>query len=273
MSAQESNRTIAQELEEAHKKLHDMQLMLIQAEKLKSIGQLASGVAHELKNPLGIILQNVNYLENKLPSKDEDICESLAMLKESVKRADNIILPLLNFSRAASLALQPEDINAILEASLLLTKGQLKSKNIEVVSELIKELPKALVDKNKIEQVFINLLLNAVQAMQDHGKIFVRSYLKTLDVLGKGVGKRSEDFFSLGEKAVVVEIEDTGCGIAEENLKKIFEPFFTTKAAGQGTGLGLSITKDIITLHRGIIDVTSQKGKGTKFTIILKIAA
>lgn len=272
MPAQEPNRTMAQQLEEAHKKLHEMHLMLMQAEKLKSIGQLASGVAHELKNPLGIILQNVDYLENKLAQKDEDVSESLAMLKESVRRADSIIQPLLGFSRASAVALEPEDLNALLETCLLLTKGQLKSKNIEVVREMAGNLPKVAVDKNKIEQVFINLLQNAVQAMQEHGKIFVRSYAKTLDAPGNGVGKRSEDFFSVGEKAVVVEIEDTGSGIKEENLKKIFEPFFTTKATGQGTGLGLSITKDIIAMHRGIIEVASQIGKGTKFTIILKIA-
>lgn len=270
-SSGRTEQTKDEALEQANKKLHDMKLMLVQAEKLKSIGQLASGVAHELKNPLGIIIQNVNYLEKKIATKESDITESLTMLKDSVQRANDIIYPLLDFSRAKSLKVQPEDIGVILEESLRLIQGQLKAKKIEVVSEKRSDIPKVLVDKNKIEQVFINLFLNAVQAMEDGGKIFIRSYLKQLDKVGRGVGNRSEDFFALGENAVAVEIQDTGSGIATEDLKKIFESFFTTKSAGKGTGLGLSITKDIITMHRGLINVESQKGEGTKFTITLKI--
>jgi len=132
-------------------------------------------------------------------------------------------------------------------------------------------MPKVLVDKNKIEQVCVNILLNASQAMPEGGKIIIRSYDKQLEEIKNGIGKRGEDHFRVGEKAVVVEFEDTGIGISEENLRKIFDPFFTTKGPKGGTGLGLSVSRNILHMHKGLIYAESQVGKGTKLTIILKI--
>jgi len=138
--------------------------------------------------------------------------------------------------------------------------------------ETKKDIPKVLADKNKLEQVFINILLNAVQSMPRGGKIIIRSYDKQLEEVKNGIGRRKEDYFQVGEKVVIVEIEDTGVGIPEENLKKIFDPFFTTKGPTGGAGLGLSVTRNIITMHKGLIDIESQTGKGTKVIITLKIA-
>lgn len=261
-----------EKLQGAYVRLYETQNQLIQAEKLNAIGKLASGVAHEVKNPLGVILQGVNYLENKISEKGENISEILIMLKESVKRADKIINDLLDFSKAANLSLQPEDINSILESSLSLVKARFKFENVDVILETKKDIPLVLGDKNKLEQVFINILLNASQAMPEGGKIIIRSYDKQLKEIRNGVGKRGTDNFKIGERAVIVEIEDTGVGIPEENLKKVFDPFFTTNGSKGGSGLGLSISCNIIDIHKGLIWIESQVGKGTKIIIILKIA-
>jgi signal transduction histidine kinase len=192
------------------------------------------------------------------------------MLKESVNRADKIIDGLLDFSRFTTLNLQQEDINSILENSLVLVKNQFKVENIEISKELQSDLPRALADKNKLEQVFINLLLNAIQAMPEGGKIIIRSYEKQLAEAKNGIGKLLRENFHAGEQVVIVELEDTGIGILEENMKKIFDPFFTTKGPKSGTGLGLSVSRNIIQMHKGLIYAESQVGKGSKITVVLK---
>lgn len=258
-------------LKDAYIKLKEIQNQLVQAEKMNAIGQLASGVAHEVRNPLGIILQGINYLGSRLSAEDGDILETLTMLKNSISRADNIIDSLLDFSRATELALKAEGINSILENSLTLVKARLKFENIDTSIEIEKGIPKVLADRNRLEQVFINILLNAAQAMPNGGKIVIRSFDKELEEIRNGIGRRAQDNFQLGERVVIVEIEDTGIGIPEENLKRIFDPFFTTKSQ-RGVGLGLSVTRNIIYMHRGLIYVESKPGQGTKVTVILKVA-
>jgi len=266
-----SGRKIIQEqLREAYIKLKEMQDQLIQAEKLNAVGQLVSGIAHEVRNPLGIILQGIGYLESRLSSKEADIIATLATLKDNINRADNIINSLLDFSRLATLGLKAEDINSILETSLALVKARLKLEGIDIIIEAKKDTPRVLADKNKLEQVFINILLNAVQAMPAGGKISIRTLEKKLEGISF-VDRRARDNFQAGEKVVIVEIEDTGIGVPEENMKKIFEPFFTTKGQ-HGVGLGLSVSRDIIHMHRGLIYAESRRGKGTKVSVILKIA-
>ncbi len=249
----------AEELKIAYDELKEIQGKLIQAEKLKAIGQLASGVAHEIRNPLGIIMQGALYLEQIMPPQEKEQLETLSMVKESVKRADKIVTQLLDYSRATKLELHPEEIGSILEDSLNLVKKELK--NIQVAREIQERLPKVLIDKNKLTQVFINLFMNAIHAMPEGGKLTLRSFVKQME----------EASFEAGEKAVVVEIEDTGTGISEENMKKIFNPFFTTKSKGKGTGLGLSVTQNIIIMHKGLIEVKSQVNKGTTVIITLRI--
>lgn len=258
-------------LREVYTKLKETQDQLIQAEKLNAIGQLASGVAHEVRNPLGIILQGVNYLESRLSAKEGDILETLTTLKDSVNRADNIVNSLLDFSKVSNLDFKAEDIGPVLETSLTLVKTRIGVKNIDTMIEIKKGLPKVLADKNRLEQVFINILLNAAQAMPGGGKLAIRSFDKKLEQVGNGVGRRARDNFQLGERAVIVEIEDTGIGIPEENLKRIFDPFFTTKGQ-KDVGLGLYVTRNIVNMHRGLIYAESKPGQGTKMTVILKIA-
>ncbi|MDP2831217.1 MAG: ATP-binding protein, partial [Candidatus Omnitrophota bacterium] len=262
----------AKELEGAYKQLKELQDTLIQAEKLNAIGQLASGVAHEVKNPLGIIMQSVEYLEGKLLPSEKNAPEALRIIKDNIKRADNIIRVLLDFSRVSKLEKKPEDINSILENSLVLIQHRTVLENIKITRELGKGLPDILVDKSKLEQVFINIFLNALEVMPEGGSLLLRTYQAKLSKLKKGVGAREEDYFRLGENVLMVEIEDTGAGISPENLKKIFDPFFTTKDSGKGTGLGLSVTRNILIMHKGLIEIESQPGRGTKVIITLKIS-
>jgi two-component system NtrC family sensor kinase len=268
----DAERRKAKELRKAYEKLKQTQDLLIQAERLNAVGKLASGVAHEVKNPLGVIAQGINYLEKKIPAKKEETFEIVKLIKESIKRADNIVRSLLDFSKVTNLSLKPEDINFILEHSLSLLKQRIQSQKIEIIREMKSDIPVVLVDRNKIEQVFINIFLNAIQAMSEGGKIIIRSYDEQLVGVKNGVGRRAGDHFKLGERAVTVEIEDTGMGISEENLKRIFNPFFTTKGKSGGTGLGLSVSRNIITMHRGLMKIKSQEGKGTNVIITLKIA-
>jgi signal transduction histidine kinase len=260
----------AVELKMAYDELKEMQDKLIQSEKLKAIGQLASGVAHEMRNPIGIIMQGVAYLEQIISPEAKEPRETLSIVKESAQRADRIVISLLDFSRATRLELHPEYIDSILESSLNLVKTELK--NIEVVREIQEDLPKVLVDKNKLTQVFINLFINAIHAMPEAGKLTIRSFVKQLEETRNSIDERSDYSFEAGEKVVVVEIEDTGMGISEENLKRIFDPFFTTKGLGKGTGLGLSVSRNIIIMHKGLIEVKSQVKKGTRVIITLRIS-
>jgi len=262
---------IEDDLRRAQVKLRETQNQLVQAEKLNAVGQLASGVAHEVRNPLGIILQASSLLRLQVPLEKKGNLEALNMIDENVERANKIIDSLLNFSRATTLELKLEDINTVLKNSLALVKTKLKLENVDVTRELKNDLPMVLIDKNKMEQVLVNLILNAIQAMPKGGKISVRTYDKQLVRIKERVGKRTADYFRVGERAVIVEVEDSGTGISEEHLKRIFDPFFTTKGKKGGTGLGLSVCYKIIHLHSGLIEIESKKGRGTKVIITLKI--
>ncbi|MBL7131531.1 MAG: HAMP domain-containing protein [Candidatus Omnitrophica bacterium] len=272
--AREATLNIMEDLQESYNKLKQTQAQFIQAEKMSALGVLASGVAHEVKNPLGIIIQAANYLEGIMSGEQrdiKDIVKIVEMIKESVRRADNIVRSLLDYSRVSALVLKPEDINTILKNSINLVKHRREFEYIEIIDETKQGISKVSVDKNRVQQVFINLLVNALHAMPKGGKIIIRSFDTKLDEIQAKVGRRALDSFMLGERVVKVEIEDTGVGISQENLGKIFDPFFSTKGSRKGAGLGLSVCANIIDLHKGLIDVESQEGKGTKITITFKI--
>ncbi|MBU1852426.1 MAG: response regulator [Candidatus Omnitrophica bacterium] len=267
-NAKKEKERAEKELKIAYAKLKETQEMLIQVEKTEALSRMAAGVAHEVKNPLGIIIQAANYLETVLSQKDTNVFEILGTIKNSVKRADNIINGLVDFSRARELNLKPEEINVILKDSLVLIEY---SKNIEIIEELSENLPRALVDKEKMRQVFTNLLLNAAQSMAKRGKLFLRTYVKEIDKLAGKIEKGNRDRFVPGEKVMVTEIEDTGIGIPEEDLRIVFDPFFTTRGPRDGAGLGLTIAKNIIDMHKGVIDIKSRKDEGTTVIVALKI--
>lgn len=260
-----------EELRKAYDKLSEARVELIQAEKANAVVQLAGGVAHEVKNPLAIIMQATEYLKENVLSPKKNIQDTLNMIMDSIKRADHIIRTLSDFVRITELKLKSQDIKSTIIHSLDLIKPRVKLENIKIVKEFKKNFPKVFIDSAKMEQVFINLFLNAVQAMPNGGTIFIRGYTKKLDKLAYRVGRRASDYFEFGEKAAIIEIEDTGTGISRENLHKLYTPFFTTKGPREGVGLGLSVTRNIIEMHTGMISVQSQENKGTKFIITLRI--
>ncbi|MDD4954582.1 MAG: ATP-binding protein [Candidatus Omnitrophica bacterium] len=265
-----SERKKAEEyLRNTYEELKKIQNHLIQAEKLHAMGLLAGGLAHEVKNPLAVIMQGTDYLLKMVPPEDSETIKTLNVIKRNVMRADNIIKDLLDFSKTTSLNLYPDDINNILDNSWELIKPQLKASNVKIIKQLKKDLPKVMVDKAKIEQVFINVLLNSIQAMPKAGELYVRTYDKNFEPPHLAIPPENI-FFKQGEKVVVVEIEDTGMGISEENLKNIFDPFFTTKGPREGAGLGLSVSKSILSMHKATIEIESKLGKGTRTIITLK---
>ena len=255
----------------AYIELKETQELLIQAEKFKAIGQLASGVAHEVRNPLGIILQGVEYLEMSVSPKEKTTLDALSKIKDGVRRADTIIASLYDFSRTPKLNIYPEDINSALEQSVSSVENKYLAKHIHIIREMKNGLPRVLVDKDKIGQVFINVLTNAIEALPEEGVIVIRSFDKQLEDKLNKVGDRRDDYFRSRERVVIVEIEDTGAGISEQNITKVFNPFFTTKEIGKGVGLGLFISRGIVIMHRGMMDIESKLGKGTKIIVTLHI--
>ena len=258
-------------LRNTYDELKRIQSQLIQAEKIQAIGLLAGGVAHEVKNPLAVITQGTDYLLKIIPPEEPEILKTLNIIKRNVKRADEIIKGLFDFSKTTNLNLCLVDIKSVLENSWQLLKPQLKADNIKIIKEIKKDLPPVFADKDKIEQVFINILLNAIQAMPDGGEIYIRCKDKKIESTDN-IAQNENVFFNSGERVVVVEIEDSGVGITEDNMKNIFDPFFTTKGPRDGAGLGLSVTKSILAMHKGTIEIKSLVGKGTRVIVTLKAA-
>lgn len=239
------------ELELLHRELQDTQEQLIQSEKLASMGQLAAGVAHELNNPLGIILLYGHLLLKEINSDDPKWADLSTIIDETT-RCKTIVSGLLDFARQRQLTIEATDIHSLLEECLSRMEKQPAFAKAEIVRQF-GPLPQMAVDAQQLRQVFLNIICNAAEAMPDGGTLTVKT---GLDPLGKHVA---------------VSITDTGCGIPEEDRVKLFTPFFTTKKRGKGTGLGLAIAYGIVKMHRGSIDVQSEVGKGTTFTVTLRI--
>jgi PAS domain S-box-containing protein len=258
-------------LRKSHEDLKAAQLQLIQAEKMESIGTLAAGVAHEVKNPLAILQMGINYLAKKVPAGDNNVAMVLQEMKEAITRADAIMRGLLDFAASKQLAVKPEDLNQMISDTLKMVRHELGKHRIELVKDLTGPLPKVAVDKIQIQQVFVNLFVNAIHAMPDGGRLSVRTYAKQMTETTQTEGSRKSDHFWVGDTAVVAEVEDTGTGIPVELLTKIFDPFFTTKPTGVGTGLGLPVTRKIIELHGGAIEIKNKvDGHGVRVTVLLK---
>ncbi len=260
-----------EDLRRSHQELKDAQLQLIQAVKLESVGRLAAGVAHEVKNPLAIILMGLEYLK-KIAVDDSNTESVVNEMTQAVNRADSVVRGMLDFASSNRVDLSQVSLHTVMDQALLLVKHEFVRSHVKVDREYAADLPDFPLDRGKMEQVFVNLFLNAAHAMPDSGKLSIRTSLRVLSEAGPGIGKRSSDFFHLGEKVVAVEVDDSGTGIPEEKLSKIFDPFFTTKPTGKGTGLGLTVVRKIIELHRGSIDIHNRPdGKGVRVTLLFKI--
>jgi polar amino acid transport system substrate-binding protein len=216
---------------------------------MAAIGQLAAGIAHEIRNPLGIIMNALYDLSEIIQTDNPEVREDLQIAKDEIDRAQEIITNLLEFSRESSAETEAVNINDLLRRTLRLMHKYLQTNNVRVITSFGK-VGTCTSNQNALRQVFLNLITNAVQAMPSGGELRLRT-------------QRTP------EKSVVVEFSDTGVGISASHLNSIFNPFFTTKEPGQGTGLGLSVVHSIIKRYQGNITVQSKPGAGTTFRIEL----
>lgn len=265
-------RSVLADSTKSHEELKSAQMQLIQAEKLQSVGRLAAGVAHEVKNPLATLQMGLECLRALDCAKDPQAETVFREMEEAVRRATVVVGDLLDLSSPREMGMGKADINALIETSLRFVKHDLLLHKIEVVFQPAPDLPLCHVDSRKIEQVLINLFTNACDAMPERGTLTVTSGLRTLSAgeVAYEAGDRAGVRFREGERVVAIEVRDTGPGIPEEKLGKIFDPFFTTKPTGQGTGLGLSVVRQIIELHRGRITIANAPGGGAVATVLLK---
>ena len=231
--------------------LRTTEQQLIQSEKLASVGQLAAGVAHEINNPLGTILLFSDIMRKELPS-DDPRRDDVTMIIEEATRCKTIVSDLLNFARQNEVLAQTTDINTLLADTIDEITIQPVFDQVEIATRLDPSLPQIQADPAQLREVFVNLMTNAAEAMEGGGSLTITT-------------ATAED------EMIKIALQDTGCGIPEQNLSKIFTPFFTTKAIGKGTGLGLAIVYGIIKMHRGQIYVESELGVGSTFTITLPV--
>ena len=248
---------MAQAICDREESLKKSQAVLVQSEKMSAVGQLAAGIAHEINNPLGIILGFAQGLKYQLKGV-ESAPEALDFIEKEALRCVNLVKNLLVFSRTSRAEERVEiDISETIEGALSLVTTQSRVKNVDLSREFTTNLPKIAANQNQIQQIIINLCNNAMDAMTGNGKIFIRT------------GQTWKN----GKNWVTFEVQDTGSGISKDIQSKIFEPFFTTKTIGKGTGLGLSLVHELVQKHHGIIEVSSEIGRGTTFTIFLPVQA
>jgi two-component system NtrC family sensor kinase len=225
---------------------------LLQTQKLRAVGSLTAGIAHEVNNPLNNIMLTAAVLEedfDTMPRKEQ--LELVEDIVTQTDRARKIVSNLLDFARESEITSEPLRIHEVVGDAVRLAANQLRLSGVELVLDVAEDLPRVNGDRQYLSQVFVNLILNALEAMMDGGRLTLSSDL------------------SLDTGCIAINITDTGPGMSPEVLKSIFDPFFTTKTMGRGTGLGLSVSLGIIQKHGGEIRVASKIGEGTTFTVIL----
>ncbi len=252
LELEEWGRTLEEKVKTRTEELVTVQNQMAQSEKLASIGRLAAGVAHEINNPLGGILA-FSSLALEECGENDPLRQNLEIVVKQTMRCRETVKGLLDFARQTSAAEVPTDINSVIEKTLSLLENQSIFQNIRTVLRLTSGLPQVLIDPGQLQQVVVNIAINAVDAMEESGTLTVETRVEP------------------ATQEVILRISDTGKGIPEENLPLIFEPFFTTKKVGKGTGLGLSIVHGIVTRAGGKIEVATSN-KGAAFTIRLPIA-
>ncbi|MFQ3675121.1 MAG: ATP-binding protein [Endomicrobiia bacterium] len=246
-------------VEEKTKELSETQKKLYQSDKLSAIGQLAGGVAHEINNPMGVILGFAQAVVKDIKENDPLYMPLKSIEREAI-RCKKLVGDLLTFSRAGKTQKEPSDINELIENTLSLISTQTRIKGIEIIKEYGMNLPQINLNRNQVQQVIVNICNNAIDAMPEGGKLTIKTVLNTIPTNN---GTQSQ--------FIEISISDTGVGMTEEVKKKLFEPFFTTKEVGKGTGLGLPLVYEIIQKHNGTIDVESEVGKGTCFKIKIPV--
>ncbi|MGM0451942.1 MAG: sensor histidine kinase [Thermodesulfobacteriota bacterium] len=229
---------------------HEKQMAL--ADRLASIGQLSSGIAHEINNPLGIIQGYTQLLLRDEPENTQRHNDLHVILKHA-KTCKTIVEDLLNFARRSKPHMEDIDIHDVIDEALIFIQHRSKMENVDIQKDFGTEIPKIRMDEKKIKQVLVNLVMNAGHAVENQGSITISTRYEAPD----------------GQ--LVIGVADNGYGVEEKHLSRIFDPFFTTKPTGEGTGLGLAVSYGIIKSHNGDIRVKSQPGKGTDFRIVLPV--
>jgi len=229
---------------EIHKTRYDQ--LALQTEKLSALGRMAAGIAHEINNPLGGILIYSTNLIKKIPDEGP-LKQGMEIIIQETLRCKTIIEDLLEFSREKEPQKAPANINEIIRKTIKILGNELRLDHINLTADLSEKIPDTFIDVNQMHQVFVNLLLNAIEAIRDNGAINITTAVEDV------------------RKCIKIEISDNGCGIHPDHIAKLFEPFFTTKP--KGTGLGLAVTYRIIRNHKGEIHVSSLQGKGACFTV------
>ncbi len=224
---------------------------IVKSAKLASLGRLASGIAHEINNPLTGILTYASLLLEDFKGTEHE--EDLRVIVNEALRCRKIVKQVLDFARESKLEKEPANINDVIRQSLTMLEKLANFQNVKIVTELAEDLPMLNLDMTQMRSVFNNLAINAADAMPQGGTLTIRTWHKQ------------------EKNAVVIEVIDTGVGIAEENIGRVYDPFFTTKEVGKGTGLGLAVTYGIVNRHNGTIEIKSKVGEGTTFTITLPI--
>jgi signal transduction histidine kinase len=238
------------QLKEMFEQLQAAQQQLVQSEKLASVGQLSAGIVHDVKNPLGVIKGIAEEMLEDAPQGSQQ-SDSLKLIRDNAARANTIVTDMLTFARQSTPAMLRRDLRETVEGCLRLTSYMLRKGKVDVETSIPDSPTMATYDAQQMQQVLVNLIQNAVQAMPEGGRLAVR--------LRKDDG------------TATIEVEDSGIGIPPENLSRIFDPFFTTKPEGQGTGMGLSTSYGIIARHGGVIDVKSTMGAGSTFTVRIPV--
>ncbi len=270
--AEEQLKKTLLDLTRAHEELKTAQAQLVEVEKMETVGRLAAGVAHEVKNPLAIIRMGVDYAMGQLKGHDGDLTQVLTDVNGAIQRATNIVNGLLDLSAAQELSVKPSDPHVLLEQCLSMLRHATSTAHVQVVRDFAEKLPPLKIDPQKMEQVFLNIMLNAIHAMSDGGTLTVRTYSKRLKVgdVNRDPGSRSGIRLRSGDTAVIIEVDDTGTGIPEDKLAKVFDPFFTTKPTGKGTGLGLTVSRRIVNMHGGTMRIQNRPEGGARATVLLK---
>ncbi len=247
-------------LKESDEKREQALLQMEHSQKLSSIGRLAAGVAHEINNPLAVINEKAGLLSDFIELGEEfprrrEFADNLKSISAAVERCRDITHRMLGFARRMDVKIEEIDLNAVLRETLLFFEKEARHRNVRIIQELADDLPKIHWDRGQLQQVFLNVLNNALAAVDNGGETRIAS----------GIREGAD-----GAQSVVMSFTDNGSGMDEETLKHIFEPFFTTKKE-QGTGLGLSIIYGIVKRHGGEIEVESEPGKGTTVTVVLPV--
>ena len=269
-------KTLEDRVEEKTKELRSAHDHILHVEKMASLGKMAAVVAHEVNNPLSGILTYAKLLRKWVASdqivheKREDAIQSLELIAAESRRCGELIKNLLCLSRSAPMNVQSTDLQQVIDRSLLLVRHQLELAGIDLQLKFADDLPRVPCDPEQIEQVLVALIMNAIDAMPHGGNLWIETGLSHTGLNHTGLNHTG---LNHDETEVNIQVRDDGSGIASDVLPQIFEPFMTTKETGRGVGLGLAISRGIVERHQGRIEVQSELGQGTTFTVTLPAQA